>query len=236
MTINIYWASLQEEWIRAEEPSSVSKNFYSKNIHDSKDSKLNLNYCPGFNKNIKNLFEIKSLYDYSFRIENNQIVSDLYDQKFFDKHVVIRDVEKKFFSFMQGTIFFTDENSLEISSYQHPWLENNYITERCMLIPGTFDIGKWFRPLEFPFILKNQFDEFKINYGDVMYYVKFNTNEKINFKKFMFDHKIAKYLESSIAANRYIDSGFSKNNMEIFYKLFKHKKTLLKDIKSNLLE
>jgi hypothetical protein len=236
MAINIYWASLQDEWMRAEEPSSLSKTFYSRGIHDPSNPKLNLNYCPSFNKSLKNIFEIKSMYDYSFRIEEGKVISDLYDQRFFDQHVVIRDVQKKVFSFIQETIFFTEEDSLQMSSYQFPWLENNAITQRCMPIPGTFDIGKWFRNIEFPFILKGDFNEFEVNYGDVMYYIKFHTDEKINFKQFIFDSKMMDYLGSSLAANNNTNMGFSKGSMDTFYKLFRHKKRLIKDIKANLIE
>ena len=97
---------------------------------------------------------IRSIYDYSFKLENDTCTSLLYNQKFFDDHVLVRSLEKKFFSFLVRYIFFTDSDSLEIMSGQHPFLEESEITKRCMLIPGGYDIGKHFRTLEFPFILR----------------------------------------------------------------------------------
>ena len=55
MTITVYWASLEREWMLAKEPESVAKLFYEKDLHDPTNNNAQLNYCPSFNKNLKNL-------------------------------------------------------------------------------------------------------------------------------------------------------------------------------------
>lgn len=233
MSINVYWACFESEWMRAKEPFSVSKTFYSSNIANSNYGGTSLNYCPAFNKNLKNLYSVNSLYDYKFTIVDNELKTDMYDQNFFDEHVVVRSIENKFFSFNNKYIFFTDEESLPITAYEFPFLEQNEISKRCIPIPGQYDIGKWFRPLEFPFILKDNFDEFNVGYEDVLYYIRFHTDKKIVFKQFIVNDKIESYLKSSVSIQNYKSKRYL--NLDSFYEKFNHKKHILKEIKQNLI-
>lgn len=233
MSITVYWACLENEWMRAKEPENVLKKFYSLGIHDSNSNKTSLNYCPAFNKNLKNVYSINSIYDYSFFIENNQVHSKLYDQVFFNDHILIRSIEKKFFSFNNRFIFFTEEDSLLVNTYQFPFLEQNEISKRCIPIPGEYDIGKWFRNLEFPFILKDEFTEFSVSFDDIMYYIKFNTDEKIILKQFYFSDKLQKMLDDSLLTSAYKIKRFK--SLEEYYSKSKIKPLILKEIKDNLL-
>jgi hypothetical protein len=235
MTITIYWACLEDEWIKAIEPEKIKKRFYSKGItSDDRNSSLAINYCPIFNESIKNTYAIKSIYDYSFKIENNKCISQDYNQQFFDNHVLIRSIEKKFFSFNIRYIFFTDEDSLDMS-VNYPVFEENEITKRCITIPGSFNIGKYFRNLEFPFILKKDFNEFIVNNEDVLYYLKFYTKEKIIFKQFKMTNELRDIMHDNRLANT-----FNKNkkyiSIDLWYNKFKGKKYILNKINQNLLE
>ena len=194
MSITVYWACLENEWMRAKNPDPVLKKFYKNQniLSEDKNSLKAINHCPVFNETMSNVYEIKSIYDYNFKInfEKNICESNLYDQDFFNRHVMIRSLENKFFSFLNQYIFFTDEKSLKMTAYQHPIFEDNEITKRCMIIPGTYDIAKWFRPLEFAFILKKEFNEFKVNEQDILYYIQFHTKEQIIFKQFLLTNEI----------------------------------------------
>jgi hypothetical protein len=237
MSITIYWASLNDEWMRATSPEPILKRFYKDYDISSKEktSLKAINYCPVFNERIKNLYAIKSIYDYNFKVdvEKNTCTTDLYDQNFFNSHVGIRSLEDKFFSFFNQYIFFTDQKSLEMSAYEHPVFEENEITKRCIIIPGMYDIGKWFRPLEFAFILKKDFNEFKVNYQDVLYYLRFHTKENIIFKQFKMTQSLNEMSKSSmhVAGNHYKRFG----SIEEFYNIFKLKNKVLEEIKNNLL-
>jgi hypothetical protein len=235
MAITVYWACAEDEWVKSEKPEKVSQRFYSRDIkHVDSYTKISINHCPFFNENLVNLYAIKSIYNYSFKIKNNEeCFSELYDQKFFDDHVSIRSIEKKFFSFLVKYIFFTEEDSLEMSAYQYPVFEENEIARRCMIIPGGFNIGKYFRNLEFPFILKKEFDEFIVNEEDVLYYLKFHTKEKINFKQFRCNDKLQQMINDSRKANQY--SG-KIPNIDTFYNKFKGKKYILDEIKKNIVD
>jgi hypothetical protein len=160
-------------------------------------------------------------------------MSDLYDQDFFDNHVVVRSQEEKCFSFIQTFIFFTEDKSLKMSAGIFPFLEDNNITKRCIVIPGTMDIGKWFRRLDFAFYLKNEYDAFEIEENEIFQYIKFDTKEKIEFKQFRVSQKLIDFSK---------DIEMSKNSRKLksrildsYYEMFNNKKQIIKEIKENLI-
>ena len=231
MSIIVYWACTEDEWLRAKEPESVYKNFIKK----IKNKKTNIESCPSIKNYANNTFSIKSIYSYNFEILNKTegAFSNLYDQNFFDKHVLVRSQIDKLFSFTQGFVFFTEKKSLNMSAGILPYLEDNDINKKCIVIPGTFDIGKWFRPIDFAFYLKNNYNDFEIKEEEIFQYIKFDTNEKIIFKQFKFNEKLNKYLLDIINAKNFRTK--KTKNLEDYYLMLKHKKHIINEIKNNLL-
>jgi hypothetical protein len=234
MTITVYWSSLDKEWIRATDPEPISRIFFNKKRSDIRNVLNNTAQCPAIKDAFHNIFALRSIYDYEFSIRDNSVVSESYNQDFFDSHVVVRDMEQRFFSFLQKRIFFTDSESLKMTPYIHPFMEDNDVARATFSIPGTIDIGKWFRSTEFPFFLRDGFDSFKINLNDVYTYVKFDTQEKIVFKRFIPTEKILFYAESASTSSDFISHG--KNTLSNYYGMLKFKKNILKEIKNNLAE
>lgn len=230
MTINVYWASIEDEWLRAKEPESVYKRF----IRSNKMSDTDITLCPANRDYMKKFYTLQSLYTYDFEIIDNGIKSNLYDEKFLNNHVTIRSLPNKIFSFYQKYIFFTDEDSLTMSAGITPIFENNYVANNCVGIPGTIDIGKWFRSIEYAFYLKDNVNSFSIKEGDVYNYIHFDTNEKIKFNQFITTPQIVHYLHGVVSAKNY---RFNKkiNELEDYYKMMKFKKSLIKEIKNNLI-
>lgn len=232
MSITIYWACTEDEWFRAKEPESVYKNF-AENV---KNNGTSMHMCPATRDYMKNTFSIKSIYDYEFNILKDgggQVLSNIYDQNFFNKHVTVRSLNDKLFSFSQNFIFFTEEKSLLMSASITPYMEDNNITKKCINIPGTIDIGRWFRSLDFAFFLKNEYDNFKINEEEIFQYIKFHTDEKIIFKQFRANKKINEYLEDTSNARQ--SRILKPRTLNDYYKTFNNKKNVIKEIKNNLL-
>lgn len=233
MTIKIYWACNEYEWMRASEPTAVSKKYYSKFKSDDRSELKSINRCPAFNNYLNNLYELRSIYDYEFYIEDGAVKSNMYSEQFFDDHVVIRDIDQKWFSFSQQYIFFTEEPSLLMTTYEFPNFENNNITKNCHTIPGQFDIGKWFRNTEFPFFLKEESNKFKIEENEVYSYIRFHTDEPIEFIQFIATDKINAFLND--ARNLNMNQKRKVLSMDYMYSKFNHKDKILAEIKSNLI-
>jgi hypothetical protein len=235
MSITVYWSLLDDPWLRATKPKPVFKNFFQDHIENSSnDSFERMFKCPAVSSYIKNLYAISSLYDYTVKInEDNSVVSDQYTQNFFDKHIIIRDAKLKFISFTQPYIFFTEEKSLEMTWQITPYLEKessiNYFS-----VPGKFDIGKWFRPMDFSFIMKESESVFSIKENQAYSYINFNTDEKIIFKKFAPTEKIYLYSNACIRSNSGRRVG--GRSMIEYYKTFSIKPKIIKEIKKNLID
>jgi hypothetical protein len=232
MTINVYWASIEKEWMLARSPESVSSLFYKKNLIDPNNRNSQINYCPAFNNHLKNLYAIRSLYDYEFHLDNGNIISKDYDQEFYNDHVLIRSYDKRFFSFKNSYIFFTDETSLKTSFYEFPYFEDNNITKRCIPVAGQFDIGKWFRGTEFAFYLKEGFNSFKIERDEIYSYIRFHTDEKIKLIEFNYNDKLRQFNQERFEA---ISKVSKLKSLENYYMMLRHKKLILKEIKENIL-
>jgi len=230
MSINVYWACIESEWMEASEPRSVYKSITGSSFIDKNNQYTRIDMCPSIREKNKNTFELKSIYDYNFSVLGNEVYTEMFDEAFFKRHVTIRDIDKKMFSFSTRYVFFTEEDSLLVNFYENPFLEDNNITKRCTVIPGSFDIGKWFRNTEFAFYLKKDIDTFKIEKDEVFCYITFLTDEKINFKQFVYDEKINSFLiDGENITNRY-----RYKNLKNYYKSFKNKKRILSYIKENL--
>jgi hypothetical protein len=104
-------------------------------------------------------------------------------------------------------------------------LNNHYITS------GKFNISKWFRPLYPNIILKGS--KLKIEKGDALFYIKFHTNENINFKHF----EQTEYLNSLSKDCLNVKSVIPHMGLDKLYKLFTRRnqnKKVLREIKKNL--
>jgi hypothetical protein len=232
VSINVYWTSLEKEWMLATPPESVISTFHKKNFIDPDNPISHIHYCPAFNDNFRNVFTMKSLYNYEFFLDNGKLNSKDYDQEFYDDHVLIRSYEKKFFSFKNSYLFFTDEPSLNVTFYEYPCFEDNNITQRCIPVAGQFDIGRWFRGTEFAFYLKHPHQSFKIEQNEVYSYIRLHTNKKINFIEFNYSDKLKDFERSRIQAMTKIST---LKKLENYYKMLRHKKLILKEIKENVL-
>jgi hypothetical protein len=240
MSINVYWASVNDNWILAKEPDSMLLNFNTNYGEIKFNPNSQLLRCPAVKDYCNNLYCLRSLQDYEFRIEENKddpnnslVLSDQLDQDFFQERVIIRSLESKMFSFKANTyLFFTEEKSLEVTYPIHPYLEDNNVSLRIMPITGTFDIAKWFRPLDFGFFIRKEFDTFKIQKDEVFAYIKFHTNEKINFKQFVITPELTNFTKDCTILTKYSPL----KSLENYYKLFKTKKLILKEIKRNLVK
>jgi hypothetical protein len=179
------------------------------------------------------MFALRSIYSYKFGIRNGQLGTDDFDQTFFERHVNVKSLEKKLFSFQQSFIFFTDEESLPVTMSLPPYFEDNNITDRCIVLPGELDIGKWFRNTDLAFYLKNDCDEFHIDEGEIYCYMKFHTDKKINFIQYRQTDKLNNLLLDVLRSKHNKKKIFS---IEKFYSMFSSKKMILKEIKENILE
>lgn len=129
-------------------------------------------------------------------------------------------------------LFFSEESvTIEILP---PYLHDPVSAKHGHVAVGSFNIAKWFRPVNFEFVLWPDRKDFVCNEGDPMAYVKFHAKSPVILKEFKPDQKV---FDTTIACSS-ICSVDSKRSLEYRYDQFKKsgmKKSLLSSIKAHVL-
>ena len=233
-SINIYWSTA----VNISNPTDllhIPPKLVMSDIKDYIKKELGVeNYfqCPAFSDYYKNMFAVKSPIDFNIRI--NPITLLPFDKNPPDPHTpyMLRrsaNLNGKVYD-IDIQYYFYAEEPIEISQITAN-LHYNDFTNNTKLFSGKFNIGKWFRPL-LPSILLLK-PNIKVNRGDTLYYVKFDTDKKINFKHFIGNSTI-----NSIALNcgnlKKARPGYRFADIYHLFSQIGYHKKLLKEIKKSL--
>ena len=230
--------------IRAEAPISIlqkmSHERIPKDFEFEEQARLSrrtseYNRCPAFVDELMNVYGIKSYYDYTLRFGKDNVTSPDYDQEFFKNHFNIKSLkfEGNLFEFYENFVFFTDEPSLEMSLLP-AYMEDNSVVNSTIMIPGQFDIGKYFRELSFAFHTRENCNEIIFNRKEIYFYLKFHTKKKLRFKQFAWTDELTRINRLMSAAK---NMKYDFMNLDYYYNIFERfnfKKKILKSIKENL--
>jgi len=139
-------------------------------------------------------------YDYQLDIdENNILATKDYDQGFFDQHVVVNNNGRSndsLIKWVDNHIFFAPYEKSLVMSQVPSYLEgvNNNIT----LMGGRFDIGKYFRNMNFVFYFNERASSFVVDSEVPLYYLRFHTERPIVFKQFYVSFELSKFYKHII--------------------------------------
>lgn len=176
--------------------------------------------CPAFQDYYRNTYVVRSPVDITLTYDAK--ADFLYikpqDQNFFDNFLIHRGTQigkddKPLFSFNIRYLFIADKDCLieQIPVSMHDVNHN----QSARLIGGTFNIAKWYRPIEFAFELLT--DEFKIKKGDPLFYVRFVPKDS---KKISLVYK--EYTDEDILIAKkctYLKKAQQNLGLEALYKL-----------------
>ena len=147
--------------------------------------------CPAFSDYLRNTFIIRSPYDFVITIDrkNKNVFTDKYGQNFYDRNIEMKCVEENFILQLPPRMIFIPQNKESVMVTSLPLiLEPNPLS----VIPGTFDISKWVRPIEFAIQIH---DEEKIIFkrGDPLMMIKFtsNSNDSIQLEQKIIDENVS---------------------------------------------
>jgi hypothetical protein len=191
--------------------------------------------CPAFNDYNKNVFAIKSLYQFSLEWDGSQFKTWAYDQNFYDRYLDNRSQGTGVISFKAPALAFISESDDLCITQEQAYFHDNDITRKCYTIPGTYNIGKHLlRPFELAIKFKGP-GVVKINEEDALYYTRFHTTKNIIFKKFIYTPELREIVLNQLSIRNYT-KGFK--DLQWWYNYTKRhnlKKYCLKLIKQNLL-
>lgn len=174
--------------------------------------------CPAFLEYYKNTYLIRSPIDITITYNKGQLSIYPQAQKFYDAYVThrghqIEENDPFLMSLIFQYLFIADKDCLieTIPAIFHD------ISTKIRLIPGTFNINKWFRPIEFGFEFINENEPIVIKRGDPLFYVKFKTpkDEKILLKQKDFDKSIL----NAVKKCTHLKFAININPLKVLYKL-----------------
>ena len=229
----VYWSYIDTvQQVRAKEPVPIYTNYFKDK--DVRGLGLEYSKCPAFRELLHNTFGLKSLYDYDLEFKDGEVKSSMHDQEFFENKVIIRNNESQLASFSLQYILIAEDDSLEME-YLPSFLENNKFNATTQLIPAVMDIGKYVRGLDCAFHCRE--NKMEVREEDIYAYVKFKTNNKIEFKRFLWDEEINKpIIDVVTGVKTYRRNTFKP--LDWYYKkqqAIKTKQRVIKLIKENLL-
>lgn len=227
--ITVYWSP----WIAKElypeynlcfdDPKPLLESLKSKINHDNKHD--NFFKCPAFINYAKNIYTLNAPFDIDANLVHGTFNHPLYHLK--SPSMTDGDT----INIATNWIFFADK-SLNIETM--PAFMHKKSSDYGFYVPGTYDINKWFRPVEFATQLWPGESSVKLSAGEPMIYLKLNTDEPVQFKRFYLADDIRDFGKGCIHMKQ-LKSIKSLNKL---YSIFQpiHQKLLLKRIKNNLTE
>lgn len=157
------------------EPESLFKH-----LQDTRKGTVYLK-CPAFQDYIKNTFVIKAPLDLEISVNRKKGTIDVVGiPQEYGKFIINRIDEFEptnpyVISIFPVYLFYSNDN-IHLESMPAT-MELNDSISNTMLIPGTYNISKWIRPIDFSFEVKDDTQKIKFKRGDVLFYVKFRTDD-----------------------------------------------------------
>jgi len=149
-------------------------------IFSKRKNTVGIEKCPAIKEMCKNTYAIKAPYDLTLEVTNDGGFNTSVSRDFFESLCNWRGNVGNGTDIYSATLppsyLFYSKSSVKIESIP-AFLQSNKSIENVNLIPGTFNIGKWIRPLDFTIEIKNPKDPVTIKRGDIIFYVRFITED-----------------------------------------------------------
>ena len=117
------------------------------------------------------------------------------------------------------------------------FMEDNNIVKNTICIPGQFDIGKYFRSLDFAWHFRKGCNTIEFSRKEISFYLRFHTKEKIKFQRFLFTPDLMNLNEIMIQTKGMKKPDVISKALNFYYNIFdkyNFKNKMLKIIKENL--
>ena len=160
--------------------------------------------CPATSKFLKNTFVVRAPVDthanLNFKTSRaNHVIDSPADERTYKVKLNFTHqptlINRNLIDYSHPILFFSEEESM-IATLTSPYFEKVSSYDYGTIIPGQFDIGKWFRPMNFEFQLWEGVDSIKISAGEALGYINFQTDKKIILKRFNTTRDMDKLISS----------------------------------------
>lgn len=239
--VKIYWSGYSEiqssDWtLLYDTPKTLYEeldNQKSNNI----DKKSNIFLCPAVRNHIKNTLVIKNSSKQHIKINKiqgkNIVVPDNYNM-LPSKVIRPENLENQILvQIFNSYIFFSDDENVDMT-LTSPYFSKIQHSKYGAIVPGKFNIGKWFRNINLEFNLWKNNSELIIEKGEPIAYINFDTEKEIELIRFDLNERLIQFSKASAASPRWLPFATLKDR----YKLFKQNRVrdlVLKEIKNQVI-
>lgn len=159
--------------------------------------------CPAFTDYYKNTYVILSPYDVKIIWDDQyqNYIFNYFSQEVVNNFITIRDketIDTHAIMTLPPSLLFWSDNSVMIESFPCIFDTETEIGLKTKTIPGVFDIGKWYRPVNFTFEIKKDNLPLIIKRGDPLFCIRFNSliNDKIILEQDVISDHLAEIIQS----------------------------------------
>jgi hypothetical protein len=239
--INLYIAPhivpSEQEWsLLYPTPTVLFSEIYKNRTH--KPEELGYTSCPAVRTKLKKILTFSNAlecsYEYDFE-KNNKEFKNITDS-YFGIHKIrdngFANLPTVFFSI--GWVIFSDE-PLEIN-FTPPYFDKPRYTNYGSSVPGSYDVGKWFRTYNLEVQLWNPSGEIRFEEGEPLFYAELMTDRQVNVHRFGHTEELEKIALSCVESTKVFGIG---KGLLSRYKRFKAaglREKILVEIKKNIVE
>jgi hypothetical protein len=243
--LNIYWSKRilgvndlnSETGLLSEKPESLL-SYFSKNLFPNNENYKHYMQCPAAQVEFKNTYVVKADFDIEFFIDTNKKIVNFHSsyelgentkKVFTENNYLNLSTDNSLFNILTNLYLFSEE-SIQVAQLPPYFHKKDYVAtqQNMYLLPGSFDISKWYRPFQASYLVENS-GHIKLKRGDPLYYIRFNTDQKINLIEYELNDKLIAYAQDCMNVKLY--RPLQKFNF--LYKMFAEKnirKKILKEI------
>lgn len=243
--MDIYWSKKilgvhdknSETELLSQKPEPLL-SYFSKTLFPNNENYKRYMKCPSAQIELKNTYVVKADFDIEIFINTNEKIANFHsnydlgdDTKriFTENNYINLSTDNSLFNILTHLYLFSEE-SIQVAQLPPYFHKNDYVTAQkdMYLLPGSFDISKWYRPFHASYLVENT-GHVKIKRGDPLYYIRFNTDQKINLIEYELNDKLISYSQSCLNVKSY--RPLQKFNF--LYKIFTERnmnKKVLKEI------
>jgi len=191
--------------------------------------------CPAVANKMKNTFVFENIVDTHVTFENGntiyaeperlQRIGQLLHEPTLDNNLLV--------NYDYSLLFFSSESLT--ASMTSPYFHNVQSNKYGMLVPGEFDIGKWYRPMNAEFNLWDGVNELHVAANEPILYVQFHTDKRIRLHRYQVTKRLNTIATSLIHINPL--KRFAKLTEK--YELFNRsqlRSQILTEIRNNIVE
>jgi hypothetical protein len=187
------------------EPKSVYEELVVKKA-PLKDNSSDFLRCPATSGLLKNTFVVRAPVDSNVSINFSMRRTKEIDESWANAHT--HKIKYDFLhqptlsghnliNYVHPVVFFSEEESM-VATLTPPYFERVSSYQSGTIVPGRFDVAKWFRPMNMEFQLWPGVEALNIPMGEAICYVHFDTDKKVVLRRFVTNHEIEKLIGSFV--------------------------------------